>query len=57
MSKCRPSTYGVIRGQRIYYGFRCPRHGIAAGGRYGSWESLKVAIRNHRKEFSAKKKH
>jgi hypothetical protein len=52
---CHPSTYGVIHGQSITYGWRCPTHHILTK-RYRSEELRDQRMAEHVKEHSKKKK-
>jgi hypothetical protein len=51
---CKPSKYAIIQGDRIYHGFRCSKHGVAASPRFNSLAELKVGIKTHKKSKQKK---
>lgn len=47
--KCRPSTYAVINGDKITYGFRCSKHKIYTR-RYSTEALRDQRLREHQKD-------
>lgn len=48
--QCRPSTYGIIVGEGVEFGFRCPTHGVSASQRFHTERELFNGILVHWRE-------